>query len=131
MSQLSDPKEGPAEFVVTECSALVTLFRLRYTYLQLVFCPCISDDLPVVNAFIESNITKERSEEVVIFSQVDASPILAYGDDFFRVASRRRVPDEMTDDDSNDLSLKSQLFHLALVVLLYNLSAFIVNLCVD
>ena len=68
MSQLTDPEEGPAEFVVTECSTLVTLLRLRNTYLQLMFCPRIGDDLPVVNAFIESDITKERSEEVVIFS---------------------------------------------------------------
>ena len=80
-----------------------------------------------MNSFIESNVTEERSEKVVIFSQVDASSILTDSDNFFRVCGRRCVPNEMTYDDSNDLSLKPQLFHLALVVLLYDLCTLIVG----
>ena len=71
-----------------------------------MFCPCISNHLPIVYALIESDVTKESSEEVVILSQINASTI---GADchyvFWILAERLSIPDKSADNYTNYLSL--------------------------
>ena len=71
-----------------------------------MFCPCISNHLPIVYTLIESNVTKESPEEVVILSQINASTI---GADchyvFWILAERLSVPNKSADNYTNYLSL--------------------------
>ena len=71
-----------------------------------MFCPCISNHLPIVYALVESNVTKESPEEVVILSQINASAI---GADchyvFWILAERLSVPNKSADNYTNYLSL--------------------------
>ena len=108
VSQLSDTEESPSELIVTEGCSLVTLFWFWNTNLKFMFCSCIGDYLPVVNAFCEWYISKESSEEVVIFSKVYTPSILTDRDYFFWVSIRWCcVPHKVAYNDSNDFALKS------------------------
>ena len=71
-----------------------------------MFCPCISNYLPIVYALIESNVTKESPEEVVILPQINTSVIRTdchYV--FWILAEGLGVPDESADYYTNYLSL--------------------------
>ena len=68
--------------------------------------PRISNYFPVVYAFIESNIAKECPEEVVIFSQINASAIWANCNYILWIfAEWYSVPNKSCDYNTNYLSL--------------------------
>ena len=87
---------------------------------------CICHNLPVMYAFIECDVTKECSEEVIVFTEKDASSILADRHDIFWVVIWRcSIPHKMTDNYSNYLTLQSK--HLILVILLHYALALIIK----
>ena len=78
---------------------------------------CICHNLPVMYAFIECDVTKECSEEVIVFTEKDASSILADSQDiFWKVIWRCSIPHKMTDNYSNYFTLQSK--HLIFIILL-------------
>ena len=71
-----------------------------------MFCPCISNDLPIVYTFIESNVAKEGPKEVVILPQINTSAIWTDCHNVFWIlAERLSVPNESADYYTDYLSL--------------------------
>ena len=71
-----------------------------------MLCPSISHYFPIMYAFIESNIAEKCSEEVVIFSQINASSIWADCNYILWIfAEWYSVPNKGADYNTNYLSL--------------------------
>ena len=73
----------------------------------------IRHNLPVVYPLREADITKESSEEVIVFFQVNASSILAHRDNVFRVRMRWLLcPDKVRYQNPYDFPLQPELLDL-------------------
>jgi hypothetical protein len=67
VSQLPNSEESPTEFVIAESGPLVAFTALTNSNFEFMLCPRISDELPIVDAFVKGNVAKECAEEVVVF----------------------------------------------------------------
>ena len=69
MSKLSKAVEPIPKIVVTKCVADTKLLLCCYSYFQLVLCPCVCYDFPVVLTIHERSIRNHCSEEVISFHE--------------------------------------------------------------
>ena len=109
--QLSNPKERPSEFVVTECCALITLLWLTDAYFEFVFRSSVCHNLPVVDALRKCDIAKECSEEIVFFFKVYAATVRTHAQHWRGESLGVDLPLEGRYQDSDYFTLQPQLLH--------------------
>ena len=76
MSKLTETVVGKAEFVVTERAIHIELLLSRHAYLQLMLCPGICHDLPIVDTIGEGPVGDQSAEIVVRFVEESMAAIL-------------------------------------------------------
>jgi len=84
---------------------LVTFTTLTDANFELVLSSRVCNNLPVVYAFVVSDVAKESSEEVIVLLEIEAAFVVADLQHVSPLSGVLDIPNEAGDEDSDYLAL--------------------------